>query len=727
MAMKAKRIVPIFVATILSFSLFSVSAQTPSFAIVESHSISCHGYADGELSLATDDNVTVDGGYSIKWSTGGDEITTYRNKKVVKSLSAGKYTVEVKNNSSTIVFTDTYTLEEPVEFKPGITTIACTHWGAAQNASNGSITITPTGGTAPYSMTIYDQTYQTTIATVSNTTNYNKSSLMAGDYTVTITDAKGCALTKTATVKNYANGNNGTPSGTQYICYRSNGGQGLNAKTDDVFPITVMWDEIDDDTHKKTLDFYIYKKCQMEAVPGWDMDTVWMKRDKYVAVFDTAGRPVWDTLHNRQKIDTLIWGDTVAFFKTVIGDNNGYEEIILFRDYPGYCSEQNPNNPSAPVDAKCVVGTNPFYYQNGFGSTVIGLDGTVWKFVGEEKSGLGVSGLDVQNGSGDGSLHTCRYWEADGTGGRSSWTIKAPDSPITINATVTRHNKCYGESNGAITATARGSWQNYLESSGPFFSLSITPVDGTGANTSKASMTTNNIPGDYGLSGLSTGIYTITATINSPYGEAGSETCSRSQTEEITGPSVPMSIIFDKTHNATCPFQNNGSVSVQEVTNAVGNVTIRWGDGSEGSRLDALMSGMYYCTATDANGCTVSDSTNVGSKRKSCLYNFVTPNGDGCNDVFDLTDFSYGLKMKCNIFDINGRKMASLTEANPTWNPLEDTNQPPTGQSSTYTAFISLMRADGSHVADLAETFTVIFADFPDMTGGLPCNDNDEF
>ena len=71
--------------------------------------------------------------------------------------------------------------------------------------------------------------------------------------------------------------------------------------------------------------------------------------------------------------------------------------------------------------------------------------------------------------------------------------------------------------------------------------------------------------------------------------------------------------------------------------------------------------------------------------------------------------------MKCNIFDINGRKVGTVNKDNEndysgtySWDPLNDSFCPATGQTSTYTAFIHLYN-DAGTVADYAQSFSVVF------------------
>lgn len=149
------------------------SAITPTITLTQQ--ASCAGGMDGSLNLA------VTGGtapYAFAWSNGD----TTQN---VDSLMSGSYTVTITDAKGCSV-TATGNVTSP----SGITVSTSVIHNQCAGANAGSITVTPTGGTTPY-------TYAWSNG--GSTTNA-LTGLAGGSYTITITDANGCDFIETNTV-----------------------------------------------------------------------------------------------------------------------------------------------------------------------------------------------------------------------------------------------------------------------------------------------------------------------------------------------------------------------------------------------------------------------------------------------------------------------------------------------------------------------------------------------
>ena len=136
------------------------------------YNLSCKSSDDGAIDL------TVSGGvapYTYQWSNGNFT-------QDLADLEAGEYTVLVKDLNGVGV-TASITLTQPGSIEVDLTapTYPNGHHTTCYNCSNGSVTTTVTGGVMPY-------TYSWN--TGQNTQNL--SNLMAGTYSVLVTDANGC-------------------------------------------------------------------------------------------------------------------------------------------------------------------------------------------------------------------------------------------------------------------------------------------------------------------------------------------------------------------------------------------------------------------------------------------------------------------------------------------------------------------------------------------------------
>lgn len=138
--------------------------------------LNCFGQNNGTITSSYAGVPTFPITYS--WTPGGATTTSITN------VAAGPYTLTISDNAG-CKFTGTTTVTQPSSITASIATktIAC-------NGGLSGATVTPTGGTPGY-------TYSWSPTTGTNTSINNISS---GTYSVKITDANGCVLTKTTTI-----------------------------------------------------------------------------------------------------------------------------------------------------------------------------------------------------------------------------------------------------------------------------------------------------------------------------------------------------------------------------------------------------------------------------------------------------------------------------------------------------------------------------------------------
>lgn len=139
---------------------------------INTENVSCNGLADGSAFIVVADGTPP---YSISWSNG------INNSLSINGLTAGNYSVTVTDASLCSTF-QTFTITQPNPLQIGLvpTNISC------NGSNNGTIDLTVTGGTYPYS-------YSWNLGITPYANHEDLVNLSPGTYTVTVTDLNNCS------------------------------------------------------------------------------------------------------------------------------------------------------------------------------------------------------------------------------------------------------------------------------------------------------------------------------------------------------------------------------------------------------------------------------------------------------------------------------------------------------------------------------------------------------
>jgi len=158
----------------------------------EEQNISCHGGADGKLTVTPYFGVPS---YNYKWVH--EEDTLSLTDSTATDLVAGNYTVIVSDNagskdtlSTTLTQPDSITFNGEIQVD-GVPTDTLNCFGE----ENGDIYISPSGGTGSYTYA-----WSSPEGTGVVLTDQNQTDLSSGDFTVEITDENGCTADTTFTI-----------------------------------------------------------------------------------------------------------------------------------------------------------------------------------------------------------------------------------------------------------------------------------------------------------------------------------------------------------------------------------------------------------------------------------------------------------------------------------------------------------------------------------------------
>jgi gliding motility-associated-like protein len=191
----------------------------------------------------------------------------------------------------------------------------------------------------------------------------------------------------------------------------------------------------------------------------------------------------------------------------------------------------------------------------------------------------------------------------------AEYTLGSEFLPVPVADIVVTDVTSCTVANGAMQATVGGNVKDYTFDWYPGDQVSGAPIF-TGPD----------------LTGLGSGEqYTVTATSNATG-------CTSPGVTAIVGENLVLPEFEVEIDNATCLDQNGSAVV--HVYDSANLALIEWSNGIVGPELKNYPAGRYTVTVTDTLGCSSSQDVDILSEIN--VYNGVSPNGDGYNDIFHI-------------------------------------------------------------------------------------------
>lgn len=462
----------------------------------------CQGAANGSVSLHTEGGTPP---YQWAWSgPGGFTAST----ESIGALVAGGYTVQITDGNGCHI-TRSFNVNQPGLFEVGST---IGQFGNANvscpTSADGSISLSVTGAVPPYA---FAWSGPNGFASAQK----DISALVAGNYSVTISDQNSCSTSLDFTLVpppaiavQLAMSNHG---GTAISCSGGNNGTLNAAITGGNSPYTTAWTGPGGFTSNSN------------ALTGLGAGTY------ELTVTDANGCPA-------------VQSATLTAPAPLVASLGGSSPVGCF----------GSNTGQATVTAS--GGRAPYNY--------------AWNTTPPQTAATAV-GLASGN-------YQATITDANGCSVQLPVTIAGPTAPLAVQATSTNHVLCNGGQNG---------------------SASVQPMGGT----APYSVVWNTVPAQTGVaaSGLSAGTWVATVT-----DAAG---CSATKSILVTQPALPLSATLADVHAVSCFGDNDGTATIH-VTGGSGNYNVVWNTTpmQTGTTATGLAVGNHMATITDANGCAQS-------------------------------------------------------------------------------------------------------------------------
>ena len=513
----------------------------------------CNGSADGTASVAANDGTP---GYTYSWSPSGG---TGAN---ASSLSAGNYTVTVTDANGCTTTANT-TVTEPTL----LVTNASASPALCNGSADGTATAVASDGTPGY-------TYSWA---PSGGNSANASGLLAGNYTVTVTDANGCITTANATVTEPTL-LTAAASATPVLCNGGSDGSASVVAGDGTPGYTYSWSSGGAAAQENSLAAGTYT----------------------VTVTDANGCVTTATTSVTEP--TALTASSSSTAVLCNGGADGSATVVAADGTPGYSYSWSPSGGNGATANGLAAGNYTVTVTDANGCT------TASNIAVTEPTQLVASAGSTPalcNGSADG---TADVIAADGTPGYIySWSPSGGNAATAsglaagnYTVTVTDANGCTVSASATVTEplllTASASSIPVLCNAGNDGSASVIAYDGTpGYSYAWSSGGTNSNEAN-----LAAGNYTVVVT--------DANGCTTTATVTVT---EPTQLTASASSNAVlCNGGSDGSASVIANDGTPG-YSYSWSSGGSGSTENSLAAGTYTVTVTDANGCVITASATV--------------------------------------------------------------------------------------------------------------------
>ncbi|MTB51609.1 cohesin domain-containing protein [Lewinella sp. W8] len=549
---------------------------------------------------AEEDNGTIaldvvggNGNYNYLWS---QNDTTFANTRDVENLSPGDYSVTVTSGMQEATALITVEVPDPIT-APGVVM-------AATAGNNGSIDITPSGGTPPYTYVWAD-----------GPTDQDRTGLSSGEYCVTVTDANDCTVNRCYTVSSAPIAFLTTATEAASC---SDGDDGILRVVleNGVAPFTIRVEPlgIEQTVDSTRIEIMVpagtYQVFVTDAQAGMLQTELTVSAPPAIsAVVDftsdtedtdcsgmisldidggTAGYTVnWNNGDTGATIAQLCSGTYVA----TVTDANGCEftsdsitlgrideEVVAITDVA--CSD----GMEGAIDVTVSGGATPYQFS--------------WTRRGEMEvlaDTEDISGLSA-------GMYTLTIIDASGARLVRNYTVGITAGFSVSTMVTTDYNgfgvSCPDGNDGRI----------------------VIDISGQGEFTYEFILNDAIVGVDSVLNDAAPGTYTITV-----LDEGGCEIVS---TVELTAPSAIT--LEGSLTGLSCDDSQDGAIEVT-ATGGVSPYTFAWSNGAASSRIQSLRGGTYGLTVTDANGCTMEGSYTLEAPEPLAVTFEATDATDGCN------------------------------------------------------------------------------------------------
>lgn len=526
-----------------------IQPTASNYSIKAVTNVSCNGESTGAVDIIVSGGV---GPYVYKWSNGASTHD-------LDGVPAGKYSVQISDaNGCTSTISAQVTEPPALDVKLNeVINITC------NGERNGSINIAVTGGVAPYKFSWSNGALTEDI-----------NGLPAGNYSVTVTDIKGCSKTLNATITQppllvarlgtvkqiLCNGEklgsisiDVTGGAQPYVFKWSNGATSQNLTN--IPAGTYSVEILDKNGCKQSLSAVITQPARLVATLSSVKNvTCYKGNDGSIDITVTGGsHPYKYNWNNGAATQDLLDLAAGSYAVTII-DANGCRDSTI----------RAVLNQPALLDVQISKITNALKYGESTGAIALVVNGGVLPYTYSWSNGANSPSLaNIPGGN-----YSVRVKDANGCEKSVNATIQQPPA-LVVKVSSIRDVKCNNEKTGAITVDVSGG---------------VTPYKFVWSSGDSTKNLENILAGDYSLSVIDANGHrqSVLAKVSQPSG---------------------LSVKLDQVKDVNCYSEKTGAANIT-VSGGLLPFKYQWSSGQTTDDISGVPAGNYDFTVTDANGCS---------------------------------------------------------------------------------------------------------------------------
>ena len=572
-----------------------------------SNSIACYGDSDGSIDLSVSGGSGI---YSYSWSNGA----TTQN---LLNIMAGQYIATVTDNNNCSM-NETVIVDQPDDSL----SITLDNLDSQTSCSpfNGSISISTTGGTIPYSFSWSNG------ETTEDITN-----LSANTYILSLSDSNNCSIQGTFTINSQTipilvSFDSSNYNGAVISCNDSSNGYLVANTSGGLGNLTLLWSNSSTSDTIFNLSEGLYSVTVSDSIGCSNSESIYIHEPQEISVYRQQDQGSCISLTQNIAVTLVITGGTPGYTENWYGVNP--DSLILNTQYTYTITDNNNcaftdtfTLSLAPPLVMTSFETDVACYGDSTGAAYFQVSGGVVPYSYQWSNGDTTAiATNLPEG-----IHKCIVTDNNGCSKIDSTIISQPSLPIFTILSVIDSINCFGDNTGTANISVTGGVSPY--------------------NLVWSNLQTDTISIDTIATNLTAGFTYCTITDNNNC--VLRDSIFISENDSI----YALDSISDyNNYSVSCNGLSDASINIS-IVGGFGPFNLKWNNVADSTYIDSLSQGTYQLEIEDSLGCQFSEMITITEPSQ---INMIETHEDASCNGYNDGSLSFSINGGVSSYSISG-------------------------------------------------------------------------